>query len=197
MSAEELTQDEATESTQDETTEETQPAAVTASAPTLIDGRDPAEMSQEEILAILARRRAELTSATKVAKERGIKVPTTKTSKPKVSDAENLERLFNRLGYSTGMRRWADGRMDSNGTRIQDAVTELGEAFQHDPERLDACLTALAEGFREAKIQTSFSSDVMKTKEEAKDASVASILPEALQSIGDKGWGFLEIARQA
>lgn len=161
----------------------------------LIDGRNVAEMSQEEILATLARRRSELAAAQKVAKERGIKVPKS-DKRAKQSDADQLDRLFNRLGYSTGMRRWADGRMDNSGLRIQAVVDAAGATLQ-DPERLNELLTALAEGYREAKIQTSFSSGVMETKEAAKNTPVADILPEALESVGDKQWDFLEAARQA
>lgn len=167
----------------------------TSTEAVLIDGKNVAEMSQEEILATLTRRRTELAAAQKVAKERGIKVPKSER-KAKQSDVDQLDRLFNRLGYSTGMRRWADGRMDNSGNRIQ-AVVEADGAVLQDPERLNELLTALAEGYREAKIQTSFSSAVMDTKEAAKVTPVASILPEALESAGDKVWDFLAVAREA
>lgn len=159
--------------------------------PVIVDGQDINTMGQEEILALIAARRAEYQAAEKVAKAKGIITP--KASKPKVSDVEQLDRLFNRLGYSAGMRTWADGRMDNSGTRIAAAV---GDSLA-DPERADELITAMAEGYREAKIQTSFASNVMKTKEDAKSTPVADIVPEVVAHLQDKGWDFLEAVRQA
>lgn len=179
--------DEITQETTPETTEAAQPAA-DSTQPVLIDGRDVREMSPEEILATLQRRKQEIQAAQKVAKERGISVPKAKKSTAK-SDVEQLDRLFNRLGYSAGMRRWADGRMDNSGNRLQAA---LGDTLT-DPERLDELVTALVEGYREAKIQTSFATDVeaIKTKESAKAATVAEIFPAVVADLTDKPWEFL------
>lgn len=138
------------------------------------NGKPIGEMSGAEILALLERRRAELNQISSVAKEKGVEIP--KKSKPKVSDADKLMEFFNRLGYSTGMRWWAQSRIDANVKRINPVIEALGEAW--DPERHGEAVSAMAQGFREARMQTSFPSTSMPDKKAADGVPEAEVWAE-------------------
>lgn len=161
----------------EETQEETQ-GTPAASESELVAAQttnvDVSALSPTEILALLEKRRAEITTINKVAKERGIKVPT--TSKPKVADQDRLDEFWEALGYAIGMRRWAQQRAEANWTRIQGVLGTLGEAF--DVERQAQAIELLGAGYIKAGKQTSFKSEVMKDKATREGAKPDMVLQE-------------------
>jgi hypothetical protein len=137
------------------------------------------QMSSQEILALLEKRRSELSQLNSVAKEKGIEIP--KKSKPKVADADRLMQFFNRLGYSAGMRWWAQSRLDANVERISPVIDMLGEGW--DPEKHGEAVSAMAKGFREARMQTSFPSTSMPDKKVAEDVPEAEVWVELQEKL--------------
>jgi hypothetical protein len=143
------------------------------------DGQRPAAppdyraLSKEEILAQLEHRRAEFNEVAKVAKEKGVKVPGKRAAK---ADADRLLEFFNRVGYQTGMRQWAEGRRREVLARIRPVVEALGEGW--DAERRGDAVEAMVAGFREARIQTSFKSSSMPNKKEAASVPGTKVLEE-------------------
>lgn len=135
---------------------------------------DVSALSPTEILALLEKRRSEITVINKVAKERGIKVPT--TSKPKVADKDRLDEFWEALGYAVGMRRWAQQRAEANWTRIQAVIGLLGEAF--DVEKQAEAIELLGAGYIKAGKQTSFKSEIMKDKATREGAKPEMVLQE-------------------
>jgi hypothetical protein len=143
------------------------------------DGQRPAAppdygaLNKEEILAQLERRRAEFNEVARIAKEKGVKVPGKKATK---ADAERLMEFFNRVGYQTGMRQWAEGRRREVLDRIKPVIEALGEGW--DEEKQGDAVEAMVAGFREARVQTSFKSTSMPNKKEAGDVAARKILEE-------------------
>lgn len=125
-----------------------------------VGGKPVGELSKEEILELLNKRRAEYGEVQKVAKEKGVAAP--KLGKATRADADRLMEFFNRVGYQTGMRQWATGRRAEVLGRIGPVVQALGEGW--DPEKHGEAVSAMVEGFREARIQTSFKSTSMPEK---------------------------------
>lgn len=135
---------------------------------------DVSALSPTQILALLEQRRAEISTINKVAKDRGIKVPT--KSKPKVEDKDRLDEFWEGLGYSIGMRRWADQRARANFDRAKGVAALLGEAF--DVEKQAEAIELLGAGYIKARKQSSFKSEVMKTKEQVEGATPGDVLSE-------------------
>lgn len=132
------------------------------------------KMTPEEVASYLERRRSELTAATTAAKAAGVIVPGEK-KQPK-DDRDKLAWLFERLGYQTGMRRWSDGRIDELTGRIE-AVLKVSELT---PEAVGRLLAEASEGYRVARIGTSFGSTSMPDKKEAKGVPTAEVFAELL-----------------
>lgn len=135
---------------------------------------DVAALAPDEILALLEKRRQEITQINKVAKERGIKVPT--KNKPKVDDKDRLDEFWEGLGYAVGMRRWAQQRAEANWERIRGVLGILGESF--GVEEQAQAIELLGAGYIKAGKQTSFKSEVMKDKATREGAKPEDVLQE-------------------
>lgn len=132
---------------------------------------DFSAMSQEELVAYLSRRRQELSQINKVAKERGIKVP--KSKRP--TDVEKFSRLADNLGYSIGMRHWAQSRVSAVERQLGEVISLLGEAF--DDEKAEEMRELMAGGYARAQRHTSFPSEVI-TKENRETIAPGEVWPE-------------------
>jgi uncharacterized ParB-like nuclease family protein len=120
-----------------------------------IGGKAPADLTPEEITAYLAQRRQEVAALQKTAKARGI---ATKPAKD-TDIISKFDKLFNRYGYSLGMRRWAQSRVEKLEVELQQLLETLGEAW--DPEKQEEAREAMAGGYRTAQRHTSFPSKVI------------------------------------
>jgi hypothetical protein len=138
-----------------------------------VAGVDVASLSKTQILELLNQKRAEYNTVVKTAKEKGVEVP---KSKKTAADGDRLMEFFNRVGYHTGMTQWALGRRAEVAARIKPVVDALGEGW--DPEKHGEAVSAMIEGFREARIQTSFKSTSMPEKKVADKVSEAAIWME-------------------
>lgn len=135
-----------------------------------IGGKAPADLTPEEITAYLAQRRQEVAALQRTAKQRGIV-----TAKAKDTDVlSKFDQLFNRYGYSLGMRRWAQSRVEKLEIELAKLLEALGEAW--DPEKQEEAREAMAGGYRTAQRHTSFPSKVI-TKE-VPEPPVDSVLGE-------------------
>lgn len=130
------------------------------------------KMTPEEVAAYIERRRVELQAVQQEAKKVGVVVKDP-TKQPK-EDKDKLEWLFERLGYQTGMRKWANGRMAELLGRVE-AVTKISEL---SPQRLGKLLAEASEGFRKARIGTSFESTSMPDKKEANGVPTSEVFGE-------------------
>ena len=166
---------------QDNETSETSAPAATASTPGVVD---TSAMTNDEILKVLADRRAALSAINKVAKEKGIKVTTEKAGKVGKSTM-SLDELGDKLGYSTGMRHWADSRMTTVRGQIEAHIEALGEAW--GPEKQQELLEAVGTGYLRAKIGSSFPSERFKDKATAEKAHGGDAVEEVLERIAALG----------
>lgn len=134
---------------------------------------DFSAMSPQEIMEFLAQRRNQISEVTKVAKERGIELPKAKKVKVTVEPLEALTKAVDAMGYSMGMRYWAQSRILKASAQADEAITAVGELSDDQLEDLRA---ALAGGYQRAQHHTSFPSEVI-TKEN-KEPGTGAILPE-------------------
>lgn len=163
-----------------------------ASAPPPQDLPDVRALSKEQILELLAKRRGELTEVQRVAKEKGVKLPSAKKT---AEDKDRLMEFFEGVGYSTGMAHWGNSRVQANLRRIAPVLEALGEGW--DPERQGEAVEAMTAGFRKARIQTSFPSTSMPEKKVADKVPSAAVwkelqpylqgLPGFIQELLDRG----------